>query len=214
MCSGSRCDVRAHALRVGPAAVAARRPQRHAARPARPAARRRRRHRRPHHACGRRHRPRRARAGAAGRVDRRRGGRDMSLLLYAIAEADAGAAAAAVRGGGLDGRPLAAVLGGGLAAVVSEHDEPPRERSPARLREYGRAVDALMAALPALLPARFGTVLAGPAAARAALARNAGEWSAALARVRGAVELAVRAEWPDAAPAPAPSCGRDYLRAQ
>lgn len=82
---------------------------------------------------------------------------------------------------------------GGLAAIWA----PAAERAGARglapedLWRHEAVVEALMAVRD-LLPVRFGTRLADPAAAQAVLAERRDELLAALDRVRGAAELAVR----------------------
>lgn len=66
-----------------------------------------------------------------------------------------------------------------------------------------------------LLPIRFGTRVADPEAAARALAPRRDELAAGLARVRGAVELAIRlhAREHEAQPAPTAS-GREYMAAK
>jgi hypothetical protein len=84
-------------------------------------------------------------------------------------------------------------------------------------------VEALMAAR-AVLPVRFGTVLADEATVQATLAAHYGDFVASLDRVRGRVELSLRVLWDDAPPSPQPSPaggggsgrgrGRAYLMAR
>jgi hypothetical protein len=107
---------------------------------------------------------------------------------------------------GLNGRPLRAVAQDDLAAVVSEHDATRVASSAANLWDYEQVMERLMAD-HTLLPMRFGTVLAGDSAVRAMLSERAEELRAGLERVRGAVELGIRAGWRDAA-GPAESSGQ------
>ena len=78
---------------------------------------------------------------------------------------------------------------GTLAAVVS--DRPRASASPANLRRYDRVVRELAARFPAILPARFGTVVEEGelmfilSSRRAALGR-------ALSMVRGRVQMTIR----------------------
>jgi Gas vesicle synthesis protein GvpL/GvpF len=121
----------------------------------------------------------------------------MTVLLYAIAEGEPGT----IDGTGLDGRDLRGVGDGGLVAVVSDHQ--PRAATPtAALWEYEETVESLMDRLT-VLPVRFGSVLADDAAARAELRARRAWLRQALRRVRGAVELGVRASRPDGQAPPA-----------
>lgn len=118
----------------------------------------------------------------------------MSLLLYGIVEA----AGDAPSGEGLHGRPLRGVVEGPLLAVVSDHDAADLEPSVATLSEYERTVRELMVR-DAILPARFGSVLEDAPAVRALLRRRREDLLARLRRVRGAVEIGLRASWRDGA---------------
>jgi len=120
---------------------------------------------------------------------------------------------------GLAQAPLAGIPEGGLVAVVTEHTNPPGEPAVDALWAHERVVERLMADR-AVLPLRFGTKLPDAAAMRAVLQARAGEFTAMLARVRGRVEVSVRAIGsgsPNGAPEPepaAPASGREYLLAK
>lgn len=98
---------------------------------------------------------------------------------------------------GLHGAPLRAIECGPLQAVVSEHAVAP-EPGEGLLWAHERVVEELMEGAT-ILPMRFGTTVEGPEALVAMLEPRREEFVAALERVRGAVELSVRAELPNAA---------------
>lgn len=87
------------------------------------------------------------------------------------------------------------------------------------LYEHERIVEALMDDRD-VLPVRYGTRLPDEAAAARALVDNHDAYAAALEKVRGAVEIAVRVFGADDPPAPGPASpggrttGREYLRAR
>lgn len=118
-------------------------------------------------------------------------------------------------GRGLADAPLDAVREGPMLAVFSRHAEPPRDPALDALWEHERVIERLMTER-AVLPMRFGTRLADDGPLRAILAERQQEFLAALDRVRGRVELGVRALRPAAAQdvkagaTPAAS-GRAYL---
>ena len=114
----------------------------------------------------------------------------MSLLLYGVVEAGG----ASVTGVGLDDRRLHTVVEGPLAAIVTEYDGGPTEPVIERLNEYERTVRRLMDS-GAILPARFGSVLPDEGTVRALLRQRRRDLLARVRRVRGAVELALRATW-------------------
>jgi Gas vesicle synthesis protein GvpL/GvpF len=114
----------------------------------------------------------------------------MTLVVYAIIEADS----PSIEEPGLDGRPLRTVRDDDLAAVVSEHEASPIAGSAANLWDYERVMERLMSGRT-VLPMRFGTALADDAAVRAMLRERADELRAGFERVRGAVELGIRAGW-------------------
>jgi hypothetical protein len=97
-----------------------------------------------------------------------------------------------------------AVRCGRLAAIVGEGPDvlQPDERS---LRHHEAVVEAAMRHGP-VLPMRFGSVVDD---VEALLRSREDEFSAALERVRGCVELGVRVSEPDGVPAP--ETGTEYL---
>jgi Gas vesicle synthesis protein GvpL/GvpF len=130
-----------------------------------------------------------------------------------------------VRAVGLTGAPLEGIREGELLAVLSRHADLGQTSSLDALWAHERVVERLMAER-AVLPMRFGSKLAGEAALRRAIATHHDELIGALDRVRGMVELAVRAMREggpadtDVSGAAGPSAaerhpsGRDYLRAK
>jgi Gas vesicle synthesis protein GvpL/GvpF len=107
---------------------------------------------------------------------------------------------------GLGGVPLEGVAQGALLAAVTRHAQLPDTRASNALWTHEHAVETVQADR-ATLPMRFGTRLADAGEVRAALAEREALLVAALERVRGRVELAVRAMEP---PARAHD-GRSYL---
>jgi hypothetical protein len=137
------------------------------------------------------------------------------IYVYAIVEGRPDLASGAA---GLGGASLRALAQGEVAAVYS--GDPPQGLEPTEdaLWVHERVVEELMATR-AVLPLRFGSTLAGEPELRDLLAARHDEFSAALASVRGRVELAVRASAPAAAdgaePAGGPAeDGRAYLAAK
>ena len=118
---------------------------------------------------------------------------------------------------GLAQAPLDGVREGELLAVVSRHAHTPGEPALDALWVHERVVERLMADR-AVLPMRFGTRLPDEAALREALVARREEFLAALDRVRGRVEVGVRAMRPvaagEATAAPVPASGRDYIEAK
>jgi hypothetical protein len=118
---------------------------------------------------------------------------------------------------GLERAPLEAIADEPLAAVLSRHAEAPHEPALEALSAHESVVESLMAER-AVLPMRFGTTLPSADDLRAALAERREVLLEALDRVRGRVELAVRAMLPAgraaAAPESAATSGSDYLRAR
>jgi hypothetical protein len=101
----------------------------------------------------------------------------------------------------------------GLAAVCAPASDD--ELSPDTLWRHEDVVEALMADRD-LLPVRYGTRLEDEAAVAHAVEERRDEFAAALDRVRGAVELSVRAvatgTRSKAVEAPAATSGAEYLR--
>jgi hypothetical protein len=132
----------------------------------------------------------------------------VSLLLYAIAECSP----AHITGRGVDGRPLRALGDHGLVAVISDHDTRPAFTEDA-LWAYEHAVERLMSH-HVVLPARFGSTFETESAVRGLLLDRCEELTAAFERVRGAVELGVRASWPIAqggSKVTGPNAGTAYM---
>jgi hypothetical protein len=108
--------------------------------------------------------------------------------------------------------PLRVVRSEGLGVVCAPAEE--GEVSPEALWRREAQLEALMDERD-LLPVRYGTRVADEAAAARAIAGRRPELRAALERVRGAVELAVRVQANEPAPAPATAAsGRDYIAAR
>ena len=111
--------------------------------------------------------------------------------------------------------PLRAVRSDGLTALCAPAEQ--RELTPEVLWRHEEVVEALMEHRD-VLPVRFGTLVPDEQAAVRALEERRDELAASLERVRGAVELAVRAH-PGGADAQAPDdsqgqSGLGYMRAK
>jgi len=129
------------------------------------------------------------------------------LYVYAITDSRAEPQLA-----GLHGAPLQRIEGGKLAALVSEHPVAP-ELDEEVLWEHEQVVEELMS-LATILPLRFGSSVERAEALVAMMAERREEFVESLDRVRGAVELSVRAELPAPRaedPPPRPRSGTDYL---
>jgi hypothetical protein len=102
---------------------------------------------------------------------------------------------------------------GGLTAAVRSVRAAPAPRTPA-LRRHAEVVRALWERESALLPARFGALVADEAELARALLPRRHALQEALALVRGRAQMTLRV-FSDAgggpAPAPAPSGGKEYL---
>jgi len=134
----------------------------------------------------------------------------MSLLVYGIVEA----ASSDPRGVGLDGQSLHAVAEGPLAAVVSDHFGDRVEPTADALSAYEQTVRRLMER-GAVLPAQFGSVVEDETAVLELLRRRRKNLVARLQRVRGAVEIGLRASWRDGSRMPSEArsqSGTSYLR--
>jgi hypothetical protein len=131
------------------------------------------------------------------------------IRLYALVKGLAGLPAAR----GVAGEPLERRTIDGLTAIVGATDAAESEAAEDAVLRHTRIVDELFERSAALLPARYGRGFADEAALAAAVRDNAAVLLAALDRVRGCVELGVRA----LAPAPTESArpamsGRDYMQ--
>src|SRR5919109_3017447 len=125
---------------------------------------------------------------------------------------------------GLAQAPLDGVREGELLAVISRHVNPPGDPALDTLWVHERVVERIMADR-AVLPMRFGSKLPDDAALRDVLATRQQEFLTILARVRGRVEVGVRAMQPLGAQAPVGdhpveqaarivTTGREYLEAK
>ena len=114
---------------------------------------------------------------------------------------------------GIDSAALTTEAGAELEVVISRHEATSLNPSEDAILAHARVVEALAAANEAVLPARFGGAYPDANALRAAVADREPELTAALARVRGCVELGVRALAP-AAQRPAAPSGAAYMRAR
>ena len=95
-------------------------------------------------------------------------------------------------GTGLEGQPLTSIPCGEVAAIVSEHtrtvDSPPAHGA---LWQHESVLETLLEVGP-VLPVRFGVRFADAEELRAKVEPRGAQFAAALARVRGRVELSVR----------------------
>jgi hypothetical protein len=99
----------------------------------------------------------------------------------------------------------------GIAGVYGSPPEGEMKATEDDLWAHEAIVEALMED-GAVLPARFGTVLESVDRLRDELLSRHQEFASALDRVRGRVELGVRAAWPERAPAATPAeSSRAYL---
>jgi hypothetical protein len=132
------------------------------------------------------------------------------LYVYAVARSDAELPETGIRH-----RPTRAVRDLDLKAVVSEIDLGRSRLDEEDMWEHEEIVEALMASGP-VLPMRFGTILADETAVALLLLERREELHAALERVRGAVELGVRATVAAEDPTPAADAasGTAYMRSR
>jgi hypothetical protein len=116
---------------------------------------------------------------------------------------------------GVAGAPVEGVREGALLAVISRHADEVGDPAIDSLLVHERVVERIMADR-AVLPMRFGTQLPGEGALREMLATRQQELLALLDRVRGRIELAVRARRSPEAAAPKArvATGREYLEAK
>lgn len=107
---------------------------------------------------------------------------------------------------GLGGAPLESIAEGPLLAVATHHDGTPDHTAVDALWTHQRVIEAIQRER-AVVPVRFGTRHDDPDGVRAALAAERDRLLAALDRVRGRVEVAVRV----IEPPPTWLDGRAYL---
>jgi hypothetical protein len=100
------------------------------------------------------------------------------------------------RGRGLAGASLDGVREGDLLAVISRHVDRAADPALDALYAHERVIERIMADR-AVLPMRFGSELADDDALRDVLVARQGELLAALERVRGRVEVGIRAIRPN-----------------
>jgi hypothetical protein len=125
------------------------------------------------------------------------------VYLYALLSATP----RAETGVGICDEPLRTVATDALVALVGDVDAIPAV-SAAALRAQDTLVSRLAGALDAVLPARFGTVVADDATLVEMLARRRPELTRALARVAGCEQMTLRVWGQAGAPAPpAPAVG-------
>ncbi|HEX6701815.1 MAG TPA: GvpL/GvpF family gas vesicle protein [Gaiellaceae bacterium] len=117
-------------------------------------------------------------------------------------------------GAGIGGEPLRRLEVDDVAAVFSSHDAAPPEPDEQAVLAHAAAVEALLGASDALLPARFGRAFANEGALEAAVREQLDDLRPALARARGHVEFGVRVLGADDEPAPEAGSGRAYMQAR
>ena len=109
--------------------------------------------------------------------------------------------------------PLRAVRCDGLTALCAPAEPRQGEPTPDALWHHEEVVEALMEERD-LLPVRFGTLVSDEDAAARAVTERREELAASLDRVRGAVELAVRAHTHGHDEAPVAATGIEYMQAK
>jgi hypothetical protein len=107
---------------------------------------------------------------------------------------------------GLGGAPLVGIADGPLLAVATRHHDVPDDAGVDALWTHQRVIEAV-GLERAVVPVRFASRHGDAEHVRAALAERRDALLAALERVRGRVEVAVRVIEPE----PAPVDGRTYL---
>jgi hypothetical protein len=136
----------------------------------------------------------------------------MATYLYCLLTEASGAGAPSLRG--IEGAPVRAVEAGPLLAWVSDLSEGAVTATVERVRAHDAVVRAALE-IETPLPARFGQTFPDDGALRASIERRREALLQALARVRGTVEMTVRALLDPTPPAPgrAPTgeSGREYL---
>lgn len=134
-----------------------------------------------------------------------------AMLVYAVCPFRQRVACA-----GMAGEPLRVVRAARLAAVTGELAGVPHASIPA-LRRYDAVQRALAGEIAAVLPARFGTLVASDGEVAAELQAREAALHTALREVRGCVQMTLRAIHLDDGPQVLPgdpnrASGRDYLR--
>ena len=127
---------------------------------------------------------------------------------------------------GIDDEPLRVCANDGVGIVFGERAAGTVRPTAPNVWRHEQVAEALMKDR-AVLPARFGTVMADPQAVRETLSRHSDAFAHGLEKVRGCVELGVRAMWqaedeisePGKHPKPPPidapaASGRAYLLAR
>lgn len=117
------------------------------------------------------------------------------LYLYAIADPGT-----KVEVGGLQGADVRSIHAGGVEVIVSEHDHVEPSADVDDLWAHEAVVESAGENGAAVLPLRLGSVLRDEAALVALVEERAQEFLRALDRVRGAVEIGVRAAVTEGAP--------------
>jgi hypothetical protein len=110
------------------------------------------------------------------------------LYLYAIVSAPLRAAV----GRGLRRERLEILPGRGYQVVLGRMDAPPNRPTPAAVRRHDATIRRIAAATEAVLPMRFGAVVANEAAAARALAPRAQELARRLRHVRAREQMTLR----------------------
>jgi len=138
------------------------------------------------------------------------------LYLYALSEHPAAVPPVL----GLDDTPVAVERLDAVDALIGVVERERVEPSEAAILAHARVVDAVTAANDAVLPARFGRGYSDLDALRTAITARSAELDAALARVRGCLELGLRVMAPrngtrgrDGSGSGSGS-GSDYMRAR
>lgn len=112
---------------------------------------------------------------------------------------------------GIEDTPLAIERFDGIDAVVGTVGSDKVDPSEATILTHGRVVDELAASNAAVLPARFGRGYPDVDALRRAVTEHADGLHAALARVRGCLELGLRVLSGPADPEVKGGSGREYM---
>jgi hypothetical protein len=130
------------------------------------------------------------------------------IYVYAVGEHDAPVAER-----GLGGQPVEALRNGPLAAWLSRDAPRAIAPDPERLWRHEQVVRAIMQGGP-VLPMRFGTLMPDDEALRAVLVARREEFARSLERVRGRVELGLRAQWKETPAKPPADSGHAFMHAK